>query len=110
MNKGLVASAHDVSEGGLAVTLAEMAMGGNLGIEAKLDDADECTALFSESLGRIVLEVNEANLQVVLEAMGDEAKVIGTTIPDYALRITTPTGTHTWSGHDLEKAWRGALS
>jgi phosphoribosylformylglycinamidine (FGAM) synthase-like enzyme len=110
MNKGLVASAHDVSEGGLAVTLAEMTMGGNLGIEAKLDDADECTALFSESLGRIVLEVSEADLPNLLEAMGDEAKVIGTTIPDYTLRITKPTGTHTWSGHDLEKAWRGALS
>jgi phosphoribosylformylglycinamidine synthase len=110
MNKGLVASAHDVSEGGLAVTLAEMAMGGNLGIDTTLDDTDECTALFSESLGRIVLEVSEANLQVVLEAMGDEAKVIGTAIPDYTLRITTPTGTHTWYGRDLEKAWRSALS
>ena len=110
IREGLVASAHDVSEGGLAVTLAEMAMGGNLGIDAKLDDADECTALFSESLGRIVLEVGEANLPALLEAMGDEAKTIGTTIPEYALRITTPAGTHTWSGHDLEKAWRGALS
>jgi phosphoribosylformylglycinamidine synthase len=110
MNNGLVAAAHDVSEGGLAVTMAEMAMGGNLGIDAKFDDADECTALFSESLGRIVLEVSEANLPSVLEALGDEAKVIGRTIPDYALRITTSTGTHTWSGHDLEKAWRGALS
>jgi hypothetical protein len=57
-----------------------------------------------------VLEVSEANLPNLLEAMGDEAKVIGTTIPDYTLRITTPTGTHTWSGHDLEKSWRGALS
>jgi len=110
MHEGLVASAHDVSEGGLAVTLAEMAIGGNLGIDAKLDDADECTALFSESLGRIVLEVSEANLPALLEAMGEEAKTIGTTIPEYALRITAPAGTHTWSGHDLEKAWRGTLS
>jgi phosphoribosylformylglycinamidine synthase len=110
MNEGLIESAHDVSEGGLAVTLAEMAIGGHLGIEATLDDADECTALFSESLGRIVLEVREENVPRILQALGEEACVIGKTVAEQKLIIATPSGTHAWSVADLERAWRGAVS
>lgn len=110
MNEGLIESAHDVSEGGLAVTLAEMAIGGHLGIEATLDDADECTALFSESLGRIVLEVREENVPRILQALGGEACVIGKTVAEQKLIIATPSRTHAWSVADLERAWRGAVS
>lgn len=110
MNQGLIESAHDASEGGLAVALAEMALGGGLGIDAKLDDADECTALFSESLGRIVLEVREDNVPRVLETLGEETSVIGRTVADPTLTIATPAGQHAWSVADLERAWRGADS
>jgi phosphoribosylformylglycinamidine synthase len=108
MNDGLVESAHDVSEGGLAVTLAEMAIGGDLGVDAQLADKDECTALFSESLGRIVLEVREENIPAIVEALGQEATVIGHTVADQKLTISTPGGRHTWTLADLERAWRGA--
>jgi len=108
IDAGFVESAHDVSEGGLAVTLAEMVLGGQLGIEANLDDADECTALFSESLGRIVLEVREDNIPQILEALGNEASVIGKTVAGPALAIATPAGKHAWTITDLEKSWRGA--
>jgi phosphoribosylformylglycinamidine synthase len=110
MNDRLIESAHDASEGGLAVTLAEMAMGGGLGIGAKLDDADECTALFSESLGRIVLEVREENVPRILETLGKEATVVGRTIADKTLTIATASGTHAWPVADLERAWRGTAS
>ena len=110
MNEGLVESAHDASEGGLAVTLAEMAIGGHLGIEATLNDADECTALFSESLGRIVLEVREENVPRIRQALGEEASVIGKTVTEQKLVITTPSGTHAWPVADLERAWRGVVS
>lgn len=107
ISEGLVESAHDVSEGGLAVALAEMALGGNLGIDARLEEADACTALFSESLGRIVLEVREENVRIILQALGNEATVIARTVAGYELQITTPAGTHSWSGRELEHAWRG---
>ena len=107
MNDRLVEAAHDVSEGGLAVTLAEMVIGGHLGIDVRLDNADECTALFAESLGRIVLAVREENAPRILAALGGEAAVIGRVVTDYELRITTPQGANTWSGSDLEHAWRG---
>ena len=106
VREGLVESAHDVSEGGLAVTLAEMAIGGRLGIEATLDDPDECSALFSESLGRLVLEVRAENIPRILESLGSEAEVIGKVVKGYHLHL----GAHTWTGTDLEHAWRGPTS
>lgn len=64
---GLANAAHDCSEGGLAVTLAEMAFAGGLGMEIDADRVPRDTGaegvhcldqlLFSESLSRIVLTV-----------------------------------------------------
>jgi phosphoribosylformylglycinamidine synthase II len=64
ITQGLVRSCHDLSEGGLAVTLAEMALAGGLGARVSLrevpcsDDAHhDAVLLFSESPSRFVLEV-----------------------------------------------------
>ncbi len=62
---GLVASAHDCSEGGLAVALAEMCIGGRLGAKVRLrqemaatdTDIADTTLLFSESNSRLILEI-----------------------------------------------------
>ena len=59
----LVRSAHDCSDGGLGVALAETAMAGRLGLDATLDAvpvqgvADSRRILWSESLGRLVVTV-----------------------------------------------------
>jgi len=58
--RGLVRAAHDLSDGGLAVTLAEMAFGGGLGVEVDLDVTRLATpslALAAEGSSRIVVEV-----------------------------------------------------
>jgi len=60
--QGLVASAHDCSEGGLGVAAAEMAFAGGLGLTLDLKQAAgeagrEDFILFSESASRILLEV-----------------------------------------------------
>jgi len=65
-NKGLVSSAHDCSEGGIAVTLAEMAFSGGLGAEIFLAEVP-CSfkdkrydyILFSESNSRFIVEVRK---------------------------------------------------
>ena len=85
------------------MTLAEMVIGGRLGVEATLEEPDPCSALFSESLGRIVLEVRQEDVPRILQSLGDEAVVIGRVVADYQLRL----GTHAWSGAALERAWRG---
>ncbi len=62
--QGVAVSCHDCSEGGLAVALAEMALAGDLGIDADLRGlpcSEDCIRadmrLFSESNGRYVVEV-----------------------------------------------------
>ncbi|MHC4840274.1 MAG: phosphoribosylformylglycinamidine synthase subunit PurL [Planctomycetota bacterium] len=66
---GLIEAAHDCSEGGIAVAVAEMCISGRVGATVNLsasltdDGADDATLLFSESNSRIVLEVSPANVE-----------------------------------------------
>ncbi len=66
----LVLSAHDISEGGLAVTVAEMAMRGKIGFEIALDNTGKRLSvdkkLFSET-GGLVMEVDKENVEKVME-------------------------------------------
>jgi phosphoribosylformylglycinamidine synthase len=60
MRAGLVRSCHDLSEGGLAVALAEMAFAGGLGIDVSLapfGKLDDAVVLFSETPSRFVVEI-----------------------------------------------------
>ena len=72
IEKGLIAACHDISTGGLAVTVAEMCMGGDLGasvdigaLKSKLGKAER---LFSESNSRWVLEVDPKKQKAFEEA------------------------------------------
>jgi phosphoribosylformylglycinamidine synthase len=62
---GLVKACHDLSEGGLAVTAAEMALAGGYGVELDLKEVPSRAVnrndfvLFSESNSRFLLEVPE---------------------------------------------------
>ncbi len=87
--EGLIRSAHDCAEGGLAVTLAECAFGTD-GIGFSIDvnavqtsDAWSTTAtLFSESASRAVISVSSEKLEAFLaraKALGVPAREIGTT-------------------------------
>lgn len=65
IGKGLVLAAHDISDGGIAVALAEMSLGGNLGCEVTVPgDFRTDKILFSET-GGFVLEIPPANLAAV---------------------------------------------
>ena len=57
ITNGLVRSAHDLSEGGLAVAAAEMCIGGRLGVQLEVKD----DALFNEVNGCLLVEVTPAN-------------------------------------------------
>lgn len=59
IRKGLIESAHDVSDGGLFITLAESGMAGNLGFSIETDfDTRADAFLFGESQSRIVVSVS----------------------------------------------------
>jgi hypothetical protein len=57
--RGLLRSVHDLSEGGLAVAVAEMCIAGGFG--AKLTGEFDVITLFSESNSRFVIEVEPAH-------------------------------------------------
>ncbi|MBL7074582.1 phosphoribosylformylglycinamidine synthase subunit PurL [candidate division KSB1 bacterium] len=78
---GIIASAHDCSEGGLGIALAECCiLGGGKAIGARITlpkDASDLRPdflLFSETQSRIILSLNEINW-VILEKMGKEADI-----------------------------------
>jgi phosphoribosylformylglycinamidine synthase len=83
---GLLRSAHDCSDGGLAVTLAECCFDAG-GIGATVDltlsrRSEPSVALFSETSSRIVVSVEASQLQAVLALAaqaGVPARRIGTT-------------------------------
>ena len=77
INRGLLRSCHDLSEGGLAVALAEMAFAGGLGASASLRDvpceedaALDAILLFSESPSRFLLEVRPDDLPALDDLFG----------------------------------------
>jgi phosphoribosylformylglycinamidine synthase len=66
--QALLTAYHDRSDGGLFVTLAEMAFAGRCGLEIDLGDVrDSAAALFAEELGAVV-QIREADLRQVLAA------------------------------------------
>lgn len=98
IRRHVVRSAHDVSEGGLAVALAEMCIQGRMGasIQVPADATFAAGWLYSEAQGRIVIEVGEADVARVLEsALAAEvpAFVLGTTGSD---ELTIAQGVETW--------------
>jgi phosphoribosylformylglycinamidine synthase len=67
IKSNLIKSAHDVSDGGLAVCLAECAMGGQKGFVADIETEERSdVALFSESQSRCILSVEAEALHDVL--------------------------------------------
>lgn len=114
---GLVRSCHDASEGGWAVAAAEMALGGGHGIDLHLAAADHQVTrndelAFSESLGRMLVEVEPANLDRFLGIMdGYPTAVVGRVRPDDAVVIRGLDDTEiiTTRLAAIERAWRGHI-
>ncbi|PPC86168.1 MAG: hypothetical protein CTY39_05645 [Hyphomicrobium sp.] len=66
---GMVASVHDCSDGGLLVTIAEMALAGNIGAELYLYEGKlpAHAIWFGEDQGRYVVEVTPGKAEEILE-------------------------------------------
>jgi phosphoribosylformylglycinamidine synthase len=91
IDAGLIRSAHDCADGGIAVALAECCFGGSgLGLEVSIESTNvardlrvkDAAALFGESASRVVVSVSPDEIARVLEraaARGVPAKVIGQT-------------------------------
>jgi phosphoribosylformylglycinamidine synthase len=97
----LVDGIHDCSDGGVAVTLAEMAIAGEVGFRVTIGDATMC---FSESASRVVLSVAPDRLNEVLGRAGSgrvPAVVLGDAggaelHADGAFSVPLPAATRAW--------------
>jgi phosphoribosylformylglycinamidine synthase subunit PurL len=109
-----VTAAHDVSDGGLAVALAEMAFGGGLGFDVRLDATGldgPGLALVAEGRSRLVVEVPAARVRSFRAAMrGVPCVELGA--------VTDGPGVYRWRGEaaasiDLARLyprWRSGLA
>jgi len=117
ITKGLVNAAHDISDGGIAVSLAEMAFAGGYGLEIDLAEIEreagmnDTEILYSETPSRIIIAVSPDNAESIEEIFGDDACCIGKSIPELRLRIigqdTLPVINH--DTDTLKQAWKEPL-
>ncbi|MGZ5938742.1 MAG: AIR synthase-related protein, partial [Rhizomicrobium sp.] len=88
---GRVDTVHDVSDGGLLVDVAEIAMAGNIGADIGVaGTADSIPFFFGEDQGRYILtappEVAD-QIEGELRHAGIVHAIVGKTIPDKILRV-----------------------
>jgi len=109
---GLIKSAHDCSEGGLAVALAECAISGDVEQGAKVqipvtaERAD--VTLFNESQSRALISVsakNAAAVEALLSWRGIEVLRLGSVTKEPTLEIDLAGQTVSWDSADLKSAW-----
>ncbi|HPZ79618.1 MAG TPA: phosphoribosylformylglycinamidine synthase subunit PurL, partial [Limnochordia bacterium] len=107
IRQGLIQSAQDLSEGGLAVALAECLVGGDLGAEIGLG-GNLVSQLFSESQSRFLLTVKPEH-QAEFERLVD-ARLIGrvTSEPVLVVEQEGSAAFHV-EVEELRRAWKGAL-
>ncbi len=115
INRELVASAHGVYRGGLAVHLAMVAMGGNLGLKINLEGVPADRAgrddvlLFSESAGRFIVTVDPEN-QKAFEAIfnGQDCVCVGTVTeePNFIIEGIDGRTLISLPVQELKRAWK----
>ncbi|MGV3488213.1 MAG: phosphoribosylformylglycinamidine synthase subunit PurL [Tuberibacillus sp.] len=108
IKKGLVESAHDISEGGLAVALLESLFGTDFGANVTLD-GDVTAELFDETQSRFIVTVKPENADEFAAFMQDAIRIgTVTDIPSFTIQsgseviINGKVSTY-------ESAWKGAI-
>jgi len=113
IQKGLVASAHDLSEGGIAVAVAESCISGRLGAEVALSsDLRADHLLFSESQSRILLSA-KPDLAAALQAWLTEQGVVHAQVGNVkgsslTISVNGKSGIQA-PVTQLEKVWKDAI-
>jgi len=115
IREGLVKSAHDCSEGGLAVAVAECCfnpeklLGADLNLKAA--DTPATTVLFDESQSRIVISVARADLEKTVSLLREQGVLfqeLGEVGGD-TLSIRVNGETFRWQVADLYDDWWNAI-
>ena len=115
IREGLVRACHDLSEGGLAVAVAEMAFAGGVGADVTTlpgGGLSDEAKLFSESTTRFLIEAKPdqaADLEMLFAGL--PLTKIGATVAEPRLRIAGANGEWVvWAKlADLKEAWQKPL-
>lgn len=107
IQKGLVVSAHDCAEGGLAIALAECTFKNGLGISVDVSMPKE--NLFSETQSRFVLSVKKTAQKDFEMLAKDKATLIGTVTNDGKIKINANDGNIAVATHTAKELWEEAI-
>lgn len=105
---GLVASAHDLSEGGLAVAAAETVFKTELGLNADFRALDK-KQFFSETPGRMLVSVAPENVAAFEEIMQDDAMPAGEVVATQWLEVHLADAELNLPVAQMQKLWEEAL-
>lgn len=113
----LIASAHDLSDGGLVVALAESAFSGSLGVEIDLKEVacepgmNDTEILYSESQSRILVSVPLKHSREFESIFAGDARLIGRVIPEQRLIIRSLDGRRLIDRdlESLKRSWKAPL-
>lgn len=111
----LIESSHDLSDGGLAVALAESAFGGTFGADISLDALPETLSpealLFAESHSRFLVSVQPKNSAAFEAIFGERAILLGKVSPSLSVVIRHQGQVLVQLKNDaLQQAWSNGLS
>lgn len=104
---GLVASAHDCAEGGLAVAIAEASFNNLLGVDVTANMPVE--NLFAETQSRFVLSVKAENQAAFEKFAGEKAEKIGNVTNTGELKLTADDGEITVATKTAKELWEEAI-
>ncbi|TDT62324.1 phosphoribosylformylglycinamidine synthase subunit PurL [Fonticella tunisiensis] len=113
IEKGLIKSAHDISDGGFIVALSECCFKNELGVNVNIDtELREDIFLFSESQGRYILTASKDNIKDIIEIftkLGVQAEVVGEVIDsDFKVNINGRNVINL-NIKEMKSAWKGSL-
>ncbi len=85
----LISAAHDCSDGGIAVAVAEMAIGAVCGVSVDVpaDGHDAFTALVNEGAGRLVLAAPRFNRGKVAKRLARHGRLVGKVIEEEQIHL-----------------------
>ena len=105
IRQGLINSAHDVSEGGIAVSIAESLVDSpGLGATIEIQGDDPIAFLFAESQSRFIVSCSPANAAAFEALTG--AKLLGHTTTSGQFKASDKINIPV---EEMRKTWRGAI-
>ena len=104
----LINSAHDVAEGGLGVTLAEMTFNTDFGANVK--QAHPVSWYFAESPSLFVVTVKPENQTKFEKLAGDQARLIGKVTTDPQLKLAALDQDINVNKNEIEKGYQEAIT